>query len=221
MGQTPRVQGVGPAPPAGEANLTDRPDGRLTQGMDGGDAEAVARARAGDREGFRLLVDRHSRPLFRLAYRMTGNEQDAEDVVQEAFLRAYRGLERFEDRSQVGSWLYRITANCAFDILRSRQRREDHLGDEGEDEAVAALASAEPGPDRLALSGEVRRRLDVALARMTARERSAFVLRHFEGLSIEEIGGALGMDASAAKQSILRAVRKVRQVLAAVAGAAS
>jgi RNA polymerase sigma-70 factor, ECF subfamily len=198
--------------------LTEPPDARLTEGMDVGDAEAVARARAGDREGFRLLVNRHSRPLFRLAFRMTGNEQDAEDVVQEAFLRAYRGLDRFEDRSQVGSWLYRIAANCAYDVLRARQRQEDRIEDEPEDGVLVALPSAEPGPDRLALSGEVRKRLDVALARMTARERSAFVLRHFEGMSIEEIGGALGMDPSATKQSILRAVRKVRQVLAVLAG---
>jgi RNA polymerase sigma-70 factor (ECF subfamily) len=186
-----------------------------------GDAEAVARARAGDREGFRQIVDRHSRPLFRLAFRMTGNEHDAEDVVQEAFLRAYRRLDGFEERAQVGSWLYRIAANCAYDLLRSRQRQEDRFEDEGDAGSLADLASAEPGPERLAQGSEVRKRVEVALARMTARERSAFVLRHFEGLSIEEIGEALGMDESATKQSILRGVRKVRLVLAALAGAVS
>jgi RNA polymerase sigma-70 factor, ECF subfamily len=190
--------------------------------MDGSDAEAVARARAGDREGFRLLVDRHSRPLFRLAYRMTGNEQDAEDVVQEAFLRAYRGLDRFEDRSQVSSWLYRIAANCAYDVLRARQRHAERFEEPAaEDDSLDLAVSADPGPDRLAQGGEVRQRVDVALARMSPRERSAFVLRHFEGRSIEEIGHALDIDESAAKQSVLRAVRKVRLVLAAVAGAAS
>jgi RNA polymerase sigma-70 factor (ECF subfamily) len=91
------------------------------------DATAVAQARAGDSEGFRLLVERHSRALFKLAYRMTGNEHDAEDVVQEAFLKAYRSLDRFEERAQVGSWLYRIAANCAFDVLRKRQRRDGRL----------------------------------------------------------------------------------------------
>jgi RNA polymerase sigma-70 factor, ECF subfamily len=215
------VQGIDPRSSRDLAKLTDPPGGRLTEGMDVSDAEAVARARAGDREGFRQLVDRHSRPLFRLAFRMTGNEHDAEDVVQEAFLRAYRGLDRFEDRSQVGSWLYRIAANCAYDVLRARQRHEDRFEEEREDDALTEMASAEPGPDRLALGGEVRKRVDVALARMTTRERSAFVLRHFEGMSIEEIARALGMDESAVKQSILRAVRKVRQVLAALAGAAS
>jgi len=215
------IQGNDRPPDPVPLNLTEPPEDRLTKRMDGSDAEAVARARAGDREGFRQLVDRHSRPLFRLAYRMTGNEHDAEDVVQEAFLRAYRRLDGFEERSQVGSWLYRIAANCAYDLLRARQRQEDRFEDEGEPGTLADLASAEPGPDRLALAGEVRKRVDVALARMTARERSAFVLRHFEGMSIEEIGTTLGMDRSATKQSILRGVRKVRLVLAALAGAVS
>ena len=101
---------------------TNAVSGRLIFRMD--DAAAVAQARAGDSEAFRLLVERHSRALFKLAYRMTGNEHDAEDVVQEAFLKAYRSLDRFEERSQVGSWLYRIAANCAFDVLRRRQRRD-------------------------------------------------------------------------------------------------
>jgi RNA polymerase sigma-70 factor, ECF subfamily len=190
--------------------------------MDGSDADAVARARAGDREGFRHLVDRHSRPLFRLAYRMTGNEQDAEDVVQEAFLRAYRGLDRFEDRAQVGSWLYRIAANCAYDVLRARQRHDERFEEPvEEDDVLGTAVSADPGPDRLAQAGEVRQHLEVALSRMSPRERSAFALRHFEGRSIEEIARALDLDESAAKQSVLRAVRKVRQVLAALAGAPS
>ncbi|HEY6554769.1 MAG TPA: sigma-70 family RNA polymerase sigma factor, partial [Vicinamibacteria bacterium] len=85
--------------------------------------EDAAGIRAGDQEAFRLLVERHSHALFRLAYRMTGNEHDAEDVVQEALVKAYRGLDRFEERAEVGTWLYRITSNCAFDLLRSRQRR--------------------------------------------------------------------------------------------------
>src|SRR5688572_33063245 len=88
-------------------------------------AAALDRARQGDSEAFRSLVERHSRGVFRLAYRMTGNEQDAEDVVQEAFLRAYRNLVRFEDRARFASWLHRIAANCAYDVLRGRARRDE------------------------------------------------------------------------------------------------
>ena len=184
------------------------------------DATAVARARAGDSDAFRLLVERHSRALFKLGYRMTGNEQDAEDVVQEAFLKAYRSLDQFEDRAQVGSWLYRIAANCAFDVLRKRQRRDSRQ--ESLDEENAPEPHSEgPGPERLAIGGDVRRRLEAALETMSPRERAAFVLRHFEGRSVKEIEVALGIDTTSVKQSVCRAVRKAREVLAPLAGAVS
>src|SRR3982751_7142013 len=95
--------------------------------MDATEAAAVlARARQGDSDAFRALVEQHSRNSFRLAFRMTGNEQDAEDVVQESLLKAYRHLGRFETRSDFGTWLYRIVANCAVDVIRSRQSRQKH-----------------------------------------------------------------------------------------------
>ena len=181
------------------------------------DAEAVARFRAGDENAFRTLVERHSRHVFRLAFRMTGHEEDAEDVVQETFLRAYRNLGRFEDRARFSSWLHRIAANCAYDVLRARVRRDeqDFRRAEGEDDddPMADMPSDAPQPDRLVFSGEVRRKVGVAMARMSAVEKSAFALRHFEGFSIEEIGKALDLDQSATKHSIFRAVRKVRDVL--------
>jgi RNA polymerase sigma-70 factor (ECF subfamily) len=181
------------------------------------DTETVAQARAGDAEAFRRLVERHSRDVFRLAYRMTRNEHDAEDVVQEAFLRAYRNLDRFEQRSNFGSWVYRIAANCAYDSLRARDRRQESAfsmtGDEANDGPAPEMPSGAPTPDRLVFGGEVRRRVGLAMRRMSALEKSAFTLRHFEGLSIEEIGRALDLDASAAKQSVFRAVRKVREAL--------
>jgi len=181
------------------------------------DADAVARFRLGDEGAFRTLVERHSRAVFRLAYRMTGNEQDAEDVVQEAFLRAYRNLSRFEDRARFASWLHRIAANCAYDVLRARARRDEQdqrrANEENEEDPMADVASTDPTPDRLVASGEVRRKVGVAMARMSAVEKSAFALRHFEGFSIDEIGRALDLDTSATKHSIFRAVRKVRDVL--------
>jgi RNA polymerase sigma-70 factor (ECF subfamily) len=185
------------------------------------DATAVAKARAGDEEAFRLLVERHSRALFKLAYRMTGNEHDAEDVVQDAFLKAYRSLDRFEERAQVGSWLYRIAANCAFDVLRRRQRRDSRLESLDDGDEVHEPAAHGPGPDRLALGGDVRRHVEAALERMSPRERAAFVLRHFEGRSVKEIEAALGIDTTSVKQSVCRAVRKAREVLRPLAGAVS
>jgi RNA polymerase sigma-70 factor, ECF subfamily len=188
--------------------------------MDGADAGDVERARAGDADAFRVLVERHSRSLFRVAYRLTGNEQDAEDVVQEAFLKAYRRLDQFESRAEVGSWLYRIAANCAVDVLRARRRRDEQpLWHGTEDEAVPLeLPAPGPGSDWMAHASELRRRIGTAMSRLSPLERAAFVLRHFEERSTREIGEALGLETSAVKQSVFRAVRKMRAALAPVAG---
>ena len=114
-------------------------------------AGVLARARQGDEEAFRVLVEQHGRRVFRLAFRMTGNEQDAEDVVQESFLRAYRQLGRFESRANFGTWLYRITANCCVDLMRARQARHDQSRGESLEATAEPLPAVEaPGPERLA-----------------------------------------------------------------------
>src|SRR6185503_13247839 len=163
--------------------LTDPAPERLREWMQDAqaDAEAVARVRAGEPEAFRVLMERHGRAVHRLAFRMTANEQDAEDVVQECFLRAYRNLDHFEARSQFGSWLFRIAANCAYDTLRARARRSARIdpGRAAEDLSAEAVADA-PGPERLAAGTEVRGHVQTALARLSALERAAFTLRHLE-----------------------------------------
>jgi RNA polymerase sigma-70 factor (ECF subfamily) len=170
----------------------------------------LARARQGDNEAFRVLVEQYSRTAFRLAFRMTGNEHDAEDVVQESLLKAYRHLGRFETRADFGTWLYRIVANCAVDMIRSRQSRQKHIWAEPLGASTVGHTSEEPGPERLAESAEVQRRVTAALDGLSPLERAAFALRHYEGRSIDEIGRTLGLGASAAKQAIFRAVRKLR-----------
>ena len=184
------------------------------QAMEAGDVAAVlARASGGDGEAFSLLVNSHARMAFRLAYRLTGDERDAEDVVQESFIRAYRQINRFEARSNFATWLHRIVVNCAMDTLRSRHtRRAERMGEPVEDIPDAAV-SAEPSPERLAMSTEIRRRVDASMDTLTPRERIAFALRHYEGRSIEEIGRTLGVQQSAAKHAIFRAVKKVRASL--------
>ncbi len=176
--------------------------------------DAVARAKAGDADAFRELVERHGRAVFRVAYRITGRTEDAEDVVQETFLRAYRQLDRFESRSNFGTWLHRIAANCAVDLLRGRPRRE--MTEEAETlERLSAGDATEalPSPERATLGREMSDRVRQALEKLTEIERAAFTLRHFEGHSIQEIGRALGLNTSATKHSIFRAVKKVRKEL--------
>jgi len=201
--------------PGGTTLLTARRCGSLTYSrMEYADQALVAEARSGDPEAFRVLVERHSRALFRLAFRMTGNESDAEDVVQETFLRAYRQLGRFDERASFGTWLYRIATNYALDLVRSRNRRnEQQQADNEAGDAVLSLRSEAPTPDRLALSGEVRERMSEAMNELSPAERMAFVLRHFEGMGIEEVGRALGCQPGAAKHSIFRAVQKLRRAL--------
>jgi RNA polymerase sigma-70 factor (ECF subfamily) len=186
--------------------------------MEDSDSVAVARVRAGDGDAYRVLVDRHSRSVFRLAYRMTGNEQDSEDVVQETFLRAYKQLHRWEARSSFGTWLYRIAANYSLDLMRRRKRHgEVTMNDSGPDddalEMAQALPSTDAGPERLLFSNRVQACVTGALNELSQQERTAFVLRHFEGQSIEEISVALGLSGNAAKHSIFRAVQKLRRAL--------
>jgi RNA polymerase sigma-70 factor (ECF subfamily) len=192
--------------------------------MDATEAAAVlARARQGDSEAFRALVETHSRSVFRLAFRMTGNEQDAEDVVQESFLRAYRQLARFESRANFGTWLYRIVSNCSVDLMRSKQARHDQVrGDSlDQDGAVELPAVDAPGPERVAQSAEIDRRVRDALQDLSPLERAAFTLRHYEGRSIDEISATLGLGTSAAKHSVFRAVKKLRVALAPLRSQAS
>lgn len=179
------------------------------------DAATVALARDGDSEAFRALVERHSRAVYRLAHRMTGTSQDAEDVVQETFLKAYRQLGRFESRANFSTWIHRIAVNCSIDLMRSRAYRESAhdatpLEQSSADERIA---EGRASPERLMLSTEVQERVNTAMWTLSRMERAAFVLRHFEGHSIEEISRALGLKTNATKHSIFRAVKKMRVAL--------
>src|SRR4029453_9792408 len=180
------------------------------------DDTAVAEAKNGDREAFRTLVERHSRYFFRIAFRLTANTEDAQDVVQETWLKAHAQLGRFESRANVRTWLTRIAINCAIDHLRVARRREPacDLTHFEREPAQALIESTDAEPERLLFAGEIGTRVDETLSRLTTLERAAFMLRHVEGLSINEIGLALGLNTSATKHSIFRAVRKMRAALA-------
>lgn len=175
------------------------------------ESATVALAKAGDEEAFRQIVVRHAPAVFRLAYRLTGNGEEADDVVQETFLRAWKAIGRFEERSRVSSWLFRIATNHVLDTKRARTReaRSEALGED----LVDSLPSKQAGPDRAAEGAEVSRRVGAAMSLLSAPERAAFVLRHCEGRSISEIAAALGIRDGAAKSAIFRAVAKLREEL--------
>ncbi len=185
--------------------------------MEWTDVAAAEEARQGNQHAFRVLVERHSRSVFGLAYRMTGNERDAEDLVQETFLRAYKQLHRFDGRSTFGTWLYRICANCSLDLIRLRKSRREQqtwaVASGEESNWLDQVAAPDPSPERLTQSVQITALLGDALAQLSDMERTAFVLRHYEECDIEEIARTLGVRANAAKHSVFRAVQKLRRAL--------
>jgi RNA polymerase sigma-70 factor (ECF subfamily) len=177
----------------------------------------VEQARRGDRNAFRHLVEAHARALFSLCARITRDAALAEDAVQEALFNAWRHLPDFDGRSSFRTWLHRIAVNAALEQLRRNARHEtagtDAGGADEDDDFLLRQAGDEPGPEQHALGGEIGRQLEANLARMTVLERAAFLLRHTEGHSIEEIAQTLSLNISASKQAIFRAVRKLRGAL--------
>jgi RNA polymerase sigma-70 factor, ECF subfamily len=173
-------------------------------------ADLVAAARDGDRHAFDELVKATYVDTYMLAYRLTGDEEDARDVVQEAYLRAYKGLKRFRGDAQFSTWMYRITANCASTFLgrRHRNRHEeltDDLSTSDEHPAVNPEAQAE--------ASALRDRLQIALRALPPKLRAVIILRDVYDLPHEEIAAELGISESAAKVRLHRARRKLRDDL--------
>jgi RNA polymerase sigma-70 factor (ECF subfamily) len=173
---------------------------------------------AGEKDAYKVLVARYSQVVFRVAYRITGNESDAEEAVQEAFLRGYQKLAHFEGRSSMATWFYRICANCAFDVVsRRRPEPQGRIAEENNPaEGELQLADMKAGPDRLLLSREIEAAQRAAMSELTPTERTAFVLRHMEDRSTEEIAVALNIAPNSAKQAVFRAVQKLRRQLASL-----
>lgn len=184
------------------------------------DAVAVERTLAGDRDAYRVLVERYGLYLYRLAYRMTGNAHDAEEVVQEALLRAYQKLSQFAGNSNFGTWVYRIAANYAIDRIRQRTVEEARqvtpsrpTEDGLEIDPVSLVQDPSASPERLAGSAELAARMKQALDALTPAERTAIVMRHWEGCAIEEIAAVLKSNSNATKNTVFRAVAKLRKAL--------
>lgn len=180
------------------------------------DAEAAAEAQLGNKQAFRLLVERHSSSIFRLAYLMTRNEHDAEDLVQETFLRAFTQLKQFDGRAAFPTWLRRICINCSLNLIRARKiRKEEALVGANESPArwLDEVAARTPSPERLTQDRQFTAMLGPALDMLTDAERTAFILRHYENSPVEEIAMALGTQPGAAKQTVFRAVQKLRAAL--------
>jgi RNA polymerase sigma-70 factor (ECF subfamily) len=173
-------------------------------------AELVEAARDGDRAAFDELVRLTYLDTYTLAFRITGNEEDARDVVQEAYLRAFRGLERFRGEARFTTWMYRITANCAATTLGKRKR---HRHDELTDDVAVDDPRAAVNPEAHLESVVDRSRLHEALQALPPKLRAVVVLRDIYDLPHEAIAAELGISESAAKVRLHRARRKLREDL--------
>ncbi|MFQ5513794.1 MAG: RNA polymerase sigma factor [Myxococcota bacterium] len=159
------------------------------------DRELVRHARSGDRQAFETLVRRYSERAFRAAYRVLGDPSQCEEVVQEAFIKAYKGLVSFESRSSFYTWLYRITVNLALDRRRSERRApsvewEDGVASQVEARAVTPVTV---DPELASQRGEVRRLVAQGIQQLPDGQREVLLLREVEGMSYEEIATAMGI----------------------------
>ena len=183
--------------------------------MTGGLTDLVNDARKGDRAAFEELVKMTYVDSYTLALRLVGDEDDARDVVQEAYLRAFRGLKRFRGDAQFTTWLYRITANCAATYLGKRARnRHDQLPDD----APLVDSGLRGDPEANAAQKDLRAELCQALADLPPRLRAVVVLRDIYDLPHEAIADELGISESAAKVRLHRARRKLREQLYPLTG---
>ena len=187
------------------------------------DAELIREAQKGSRAAFDVLVRQYDQAVLRLALHMTGSEQDAQDIHQEAFLKAYRHIGSFRFECSFYTWIYRIVTNLCLDLLRRRKTRR-------EDPAVTIDASGEERDMTINLSDDramanpareldrkiLAEKIQAALETLTPRERTVFELKHYQGLRLRTIGEMLNTTEETAKNTLFRATRKLRTQLAVV-----
>jgi len=181
----------------------------------------VRKAQAGDRLAFEDLVRRYDRDVLRLALNLVHRPEDARDVYQEGFLRAYRNLHRFRFECSFYTWLYRIVTNVALDHLRRRtSHREEQAPAPKETEGVAPdffdrqpEVRASANPEKRLLGQEVGQQIERAMKKLSARERVVFEMKHYQGLRLRAIGDLLGTSEETVKNSLFRATRKLRESL--------
>jgi RNA polymerase sigma factor (sigma-70 family) len=173
-------------------------------------------ARAGDAGAFESLVLTHQKQVYNLALRMVGNEEDALDMSQEAFLRAYTSLEHFRGDSKFSVWLYRLTSNLCIDFIRSRKRRSavslGYTDENGEDQELE-IPDLRFSPETELEKKELRRQVAAGLETLSPEYRQILILREINGLSYEEIGQALSLEAGTVKSRIFRARKRLCKLL--------
>lgn len=181
------------------------------------DQNLLAALRRRDADAFAVLFEQYSDKIFRLALGLLGDEDEAEGIVQDSFLRLFEKLDQFEGRSQLGTWLYRVAYNASIDRLRKR-RPTQPLADEAQADddtpfMPALLTDWSQAPEALFDSGETQAQLETAIGQLPERLRGAFILREIEGLSTAEAAVVLGISEGAVKVRLHRARLLLREEL--------
>lgn len=174
--------------------------------------ELVRAAGAGDAEAFTQLVRLYEDKVYRLAVRMCRTPSDAEDVAQEAFLSAWRGLPSFRGESGFATWLYRLTSNAAIDYMR-RSKKDRGVLSLDDAEAAPSIPDGGGGPQEAAESRELRLAVAACMGKLGAAHRDILILREIQGLSYEEIGAELGLEVGTVKSRLSRARSALRKIL--------
>lgn len=178
------------------------------------DEELVARSAGGDTDSFNQLVLRWERPIYALAYRVIGREEDARDVCQETFLRAFRALKGFKGQAKFSSWLYRIALNLCRDWLR-RERRNPFVEVPDGAEVVESTGQLDPGEsvEAVVVRRDLGRAVERAMGVLSEEQRTAIVLKEYHGLTFREIADLLGCPLSTAKTRVYQGLTVLRHQL--------
>lgn len=180
------------------------------------DRELLARLAGGDRDALAPLVERHNRRLYRVALSYLRNPDDAMDAVQETFVKAFENAARFNPASEVAPWLVRIVVNHSIDVYRKTKRRATRVEALEDGDHDSRLTAEAPSPETRAMGHQIGERIRRALDELPVTQRSVFVLRHYQGLSLEEIARTLDLSLGTVKSSLHRAVYRLRGLLAEV-----
>jgi len=184
--------------------------------VNGGDERLVDLARKGDRRAFEELVERHKQKAYHIAYDFARNREEAKDLSQDAFLKAFTSLKNFDGRSSFYTWFYRILVNVCLDYRRSKQRKATEEFDETTEQRIEAShqSSHAPSPYQQVIAGQISHKVSIALEALPARQRTAFILKNHQGLSIKEIAAMMDTAEGTVKVHLHRAVISLRQSLA-------
>ena len=181
-----------------------------SQGLREGEREAIEACQRGEREAFDRLVERYQRDIYRLCYRYVNNHEDANDMAQEVFLKAYKAIGRFRGDSSFSTWLYRIAVNTCLNFRASRKPESSELPEALPDRAQGALERLE--------RDERSRRVREAVTRLPDKQRATLILKVYHDLTHEEVAGILGSSVGTVKANLFHALGNLRKMLAAEAG---